>query len=37
MCDLKHRPQHLVLLLAFVTSVLGVFELVLEFEECIFN
>lgn len=37
MRDLKDRPEHLVLLLAFVACILGVFELVLEFEEGIFD
>ena len=37
MCNLKHRPQHLMLLLPFVARVLGVFEFVLEFEEGVFD
>ena len=35
--DLEDGPQHLVLLLALVARVLGVFEAVLEFEEGVFD
>jgi hypothetical protein len=37
MRNLEDRPQHLVLLLPLVTGVLSVLELVLEFEEGIFD
>ena len=37
MRDLEHRPEHLMLLLAFVASIFGVFELVLKFEERVFD
>ena len=37
MGDLEDRPETLVLLLAFMASVLGVFELVLEFQEGVFD
>lgn len=37
MCDLEHRPHHLVLLLALVRGVFGVFHLVGELEERVFD
>ena len=37
MRDLEDGPQHLVLLFALVACVLGVFELVLELEEGVFD
>jgi hypothetical protein len=37
MGDLEDRPQHLVLLLALVRGVLGVFHLVGELEEGVFD
>lgn len=37
MTDLKYRPQHLVPFLPFVRRVLGVFHLVAEFEERVFD
>ncbi len=37
MRDLEDGPQHLVLLFALVTRILGVLELVLEFEEGVFD
>lgn len=37
MGDLKDRPEHLVLLLAFVAGVLGIFHLVLKLEQRVFN
>lgn len=37
MGDLEDGPETLVLLLALVTRVLGVFELVLEFKEGVFD
>lgn len=37
MRDLKYWPQHLVLLFAFVTRIFGVFELVLELEQSVFD
>lgn len=37
MGDLEDGPQHLVLLLALVARVLGVFEPVLELEEGVFD
>lgn len=36
MAYLKNRPQHLVFLLALMRCILGVFHLVVEFEEGIF-
>lgn len=36
MTYLKNRPQHLMLLLALVRRVLGVFHLVVEFQERVF-
>lgn len=35
--DLKHRPQHLVLLLALVRGIFGVFHFVMELEERVFD
>lgn len=35
--DLEDRPEHLMLLLAFVARVFGILEFVLEFEESIFD
>lgn len=37
MGDLEDGPETLVLFLALVTCVLGVFELVLEFKEGVFD
>jgi hypothetical protein len=37
MRDLEDGPQHLVLLLAFVTRIFGVLEFVLEFEQGVFD
>jgi hypothetical protein len=37
MGDLEDRPQHLVLLLALVRRILGVFHLVGELEQGVFN
>ena len=37
MGDLEDGPETLVLFLALVAGVLGVFELVLEFEEGVFD
>ena len=37
MSDLKYGPKHLVLLLAFVTGILGVFHLVAEFQQSVFD
>ena len=37
MGDLEDRPQHLMLLLALVAGILGIFQLVLELEKSIFD
>ena len=37
MTDLEDRPQHLMLLLAVVGCVFGIFHLVAEFEERVFD
>lgn len=37
MCDLKDGPEHFLPLFALCRSILGVFELVLEFEKGVFN